>query len=146
MWSFIVLFFFFFKQKTAYEMRISDWSSDVCSSDLQETYPETAMRVPGNVFYNGYMATRELLRAIERTGSTNNIAIIKALEGLKMPAEDRMQQFDAWIDADNHHVEQTVYIAGAQDKVVWEKNTDDMYKIVGQVEPEAARDLDAAAA
>src|SRR3546814_12801552 len=31
---FVWLFFFFFKQKTAYEMRISDWSSDVCSSDL----------------------------------------------------------------------------------------------------------------
>src|SRR3546814_9752442 len=30
------LSFFFFKQKTAYEMRISDWSSDVCSSDLPE--------------------------------------------------------------------------------------------------------------
>src|SRR3546814_11044615 len=30
----LVCFFFFFKQKTAYEMRISDWSSDVCSSDL----------------------------------------------------------------------------------------------------------------
>src|SRR3546814_12868528 len=29
------MFFFFFKQKTAYEMRISDWSSDVCSSDLK---------------------------------------------------------------------------------------------------------------
>src|SRR3546814_14500489 len=29
--------FFFFKQKTAYEMRISDWSSDVCSSDLKVT-------------------------------------------------------------------------------------------------------------
>src|SRR3546814_7011748 len=29
-----VVIFFFFKQKTAYEMRISDWSSDVCSSDL----------------------------------------------------------------------------------------------------------------
>src|SRR3546814_14204544 len=29
-----MLFFFFFKQKTEYEMRISDWSSDVCSSDL----------------------------------------------------------------------------------------------------------------
>src|SRR3546814_19570953 len=28
--------FFFFKQKTAYEMRISDWSSDVCSSDIQD--------------------------------------------------------------------------------------------------------------
>src|SRR3546814_2414454 len=31
---FVVVLFFFFKQKTAYEMRISDWSSDVCSSDL----------------------------------------------------------------------------------------------------------------
>src|SRR3546814_1489894 len=31
---------FFFKQKTAYEMRISDWSSDVCSSDLQGRYVE----------------------------------------------------------------------------------------------------------
>src|SRR3546814_8229949 len=30
-----MLVFFFFKQKTAYEMRISDWSSDVCSSDLR---------------------------------------------------------------------------------------------------------------
>src|SRR3546814_5506138 len=33
MYVFVVCFFFF-KQKTAYEMRISDWSSDVCSSDL----------------------------------------------------------------------------------------------------------------
>src|SRR3546814_10665543 len=32
-----VRFIFFFKQKTAYEMRISDWSSDVCSSDLYAT-------------------------------------------------------------------------------------------------------------
>src|SRR3546814_5305634 len=31
--------FFFFKQKTAYEMRISDWSSDVCSSDLPPLGP-----------------------------------------------------------------------------------------------------------
>src|SRR3546814_7688854 len=34
-------FCFFFKQKTAYEMRISDWSSDVCSSDLLDAYVET---------------------------------------------------------------------------------------------------------
>src|SRR3546814_6462555 len=33
MW-YLVIYFVFFKQKTAYEMRISDWSSDVCSSDL----------------------------------------------------------------------------------------------------------------
>src|SRR3546814_4520019 len=35
MCSILLLLFFFFKQKTAYEMRISDWSSDVCSSDLR---------------------------------------------------------------------------------------------------------------
>src|SRR3546814_6773455 len=38
-------FFFFFKQKTAYEMRISDWSSDVCSSDLVNNH--ISLRVPG---------------------------------------------------------------------------------------------------
>src|SRR3546814_9404852 len=37
--------FFFFKQKTAYEMRISDWSSDVCSSDLGTTF---TVSVDGN--------------------------------------------------------------------------------------------------
>src|SRR3546814_4374408 len=38
LWGFDIRYscFFFFKQKTAYEMRISDWSSDVCSSDLPE--------------------------------------------------------------------------------------------------------------
>src|SRR3546814_4306636 len=38
---FIFVLFFFFKQKTAYEMRISDWSSDVCSSDLRTSKVET---------------------------------------------------------------------------------------------------------
>src|SRR3546814_18022668 len=37
-----VFIFFFFKQKTAYEMCISDWSSDVCSSDLQGKFVEEA--------------------------------------------------------------------------------------------------------
>src|SRR3546814_3476510 len=39
-------FFFFFKQKTAYEMRISDWSSDVCSSDLAPYIPVPAFVPP----------------------------------------------------------------------------------------------------
>src|SRR3546814_7843932 len=41
----ISCFFFFFKQKTAYEMRISDWSSDVCSSDLLDPAGPKALRV-----------------------------------------------------------------------------------------------------
>src|SRR3546814_4483762 len=38
----LLICFFFFKQKTAYEMRISDWSSDVCSSDLRRSVPVDA--------------------------------------------------------------------------------------------------------
>src|SRR3546814_10467519 len=37
---------FFFKQKTAYEMRISDWSSDVCSSDLADPHAVNAAHRP----------------------------------------------------------------------------------------------------
>src|SRR3546814_1687547 len=44
-------FLFFFKQKTAYDMRISDWSSDVCSSDLS------------SVFVHGYENAGDLLIA-----------------------------------------------------------------------------------
>src|SRR3546814_7133077 len=47
---FLLCMFFFFKQKTAYEMRISDWSSDVCSSDL-------SFRVPGKRFVDGFEPT-----------------------------------------------------------------------------------------
>src|SRR3546814_12568067 len=47
--------FFFFKQKTAYEMRISDWSSDVCSSDLYRM-PPTEGRY-GLVYTTGHEAS-----------------------------------------------------------------------------------------
>src|SRR3546814_7622010 len=43
-------FFFFFKQKTAYEMRISDWSSDVCSSDLDAN---SSRPLDGDADYSG---------------------------------------------------------------------------------------------
>src|SRR3546814_4503372 len=43
--------FFFFKQKTAYEMRISDWSSDVCSSDLLEHGAAVNVGNPHIIFF-----------------------------------------------------------------------------------------------
>src|SRR3546814_2907109 len=45
----ILLCIFFFKQKTAYEMRISDWSSDVCSSDLAVGVEQLAVRQAARV-------------------------------------------------------------------------------------------------
>src|SRR3546814_8350695 len=62
---------FFFKQKTAYEMRISDWSSDVCSSDLLSALGDDAGSSPG--------------------GDTNILLIgldsRKAMDGSDLPAE-----------------------------------------------------------
>src|SRR3546814_2125209 len=52
----IIFVVFFFKQKTAYEMRISDWSSDVCSSDLEPIMspsPVTCACSPRNSYANG---------------------------------------------------------------------------------------------
>src|SRR3546814_7365105 len=52
--------FLFYKQKTAYEMRISDWSSDVCSSDLTKAHSgsaQTKMRMAGATRMRSFAAT-----------------------------------------------------------------------------------------
>jgi branched-chain amino acid transport system substrate-binding protein len=106
----------------------------------QKTYPGIQIAVPGNVFYNGYMATRELLRCVEEAGTTSNLAIIKKLEGRKMTAADRMQHHDAWIDPTTHQVQQTIYMASYNDKPV---EKDDIFKILTQVPPQEVADADA---
>src|SRR3546814_1497525 len=50
--------FFVFKQKTAYEMRISDWSSDVCSSDLAHLDPEHEAPLSGEGGEAGFVALK----------------------------------------------------------------------------------------
>lgn len=109
----------------------------------QTTYPQSPIPVPGNVSYNGYMATRELLRAIERAGSTNNIAVIKQLEGHKMPAADRMQHFDAYIDPNTHQVQQTIYLARRNMKPA---DPTDLFEVLSWTEAEKAIDPAAGAA
>src|SRR3546814_11256584 len=68
--------FFFFKQKTAYEMRISDWSSDVCSSDLGEVthrdqvYPGEHQAIVPEALWDA-VQTRLACNAIARKRQTN---------------------------------------------------------------------------
>src|SRR3546814_2069527 len=63
--------FFFFKQKTAYEMRISDWSSDVCSSDLK--------RLSENVGVSDTVqAIRELLQGLNESLSLSDNRSVNA--------------------------------------------------------------------
>src|SRR3546814_7755247 len=78
------LFCFFFKQKTAYEMRISDWSSDVCSSDLMSIALTSyllslAIFVPAS----GYMADRWGAKSIFRA------AIVVFTAGSILRSEER---------------------------------------------------------
>src|SRR3546814_6469654 len=54
--------FFFFKQKTAYEMRISDWSSDVCSSDL--TLSSTLISISSSCLLAGFAAPVVISRLV----------------------------------------------------------------------------------
>ncbi len=107
----------------------------------QASYKDGPIPVPGNVSYNGYMATKELLRAIERAGSTNNVAVIKQLEGLKVSAADRMQHYDAYMDPVTHQMQQTIYLARRNPKPA---DTSDYYEIVSWSEPKSVVD-DAAA-
>ncbi len=109
----------------------------------QKQFPGMAIRVPGNVYHNGYMATRELLRCVEEAGTTNNIAVIKKLEGRKMSAADRLQHYDAWMDPVTHQCQQTIYMASYNDQPA---EKDDIFKILTQAEPKDVMDKDATGA
>ncbi|HUE45337.1 MAG TPA: ABC transporter substrate-binding protein [Aestuariivirgaceae bacterium] len=106
----------------------------------QKTFPGMPIKVPGNVYYNGYVGTRELLRCVEEAGTTNNIAVIKKLEGRKMSAADRMQHHDAWIDPVTHQCQQTIYMATYNDQPA---DKDDIFKVISQVPPTEIQDPDA---
>ncbi len=106
----------------------------------QKAYPGVQIKVPGNVYYNGYMGTRELLRAAERAGSTNNIKIIKELENLKVSARDRMQAFDAYMNPTTHQLQQTIYMASYNDKPA---EKDDIFRIMTEATPQECEDKEA---
>src|SRR3546814_2318744 len=78
----ILCFVFFFKQKTAYEMRISDWSSDVCSSDLRQSSPPAPpgkdridhgdLAWPTGTEIPGVHACQSLSRCLSETSASAN--------------------------------------------------------------------------
>lgn len=91
----------------------------------------------------GTTATRNRLRAVKRAGTANDIAVIKALEGHVMLAEDRMRHDDAIINPNAHQVRQTIYLATSN---VGTKGPDDMAGILSHSDPDVVRDTDADAA
>src|SRR3546814_9273417 len=94
-------FFFFFKQKTAYEMRISDWSSDVCSSDLVAARGRRDYRVRSvsiTSFSAGYGAVREIVRDPEQWRRVRCIVLLDSMyasyapDGSKRPDPGQIEE------------------------------------------------------
>src|SRR3546814_10709728 len=80
---FFVVCFVFFKQKTAYEMRISDWSSDVCSSDLGPGgHPALAMCAANAVAVPDPAGNRKLDKS-KATGRIDGMVALAMAEGVE---------------------------------------------------------------
>src|SRR3546814_10356524 len=89
--------FFFFKQKTAYEMRISDWSSDVCSSDLMFEKPaalshEQCAAIPVN-----YLTAWQLLVTMGSLSRDETVLIHNAGGGVGLACIDVARHIGAHI-------------------------------------------------
>src|SRR3546814_15718570 len=92
----LICVFFFFKQKTAYEMRISDWSSDVCSSDLrpiyvaEQTYRERRHRLDPlelPLVYNADRFTRGLVTGLVPFSVPGNLVADVAQRLARLPSQ-----------------------------------------------------------
>src|SRR3546814_19568872 len=69
---------FFVKEKTAYDMRISDWSSDVCSSDLRKVYDEFSEPARGTAKWEGLFPDVRQLRLESTLIRLNGVRLDKA--------------------------------------------------------------------
>src|SRR3546814_8147582 len=81
----LMFLFFFFKQKTAYEMRISDWSSDVCSSDLllPEMEPEIGAALSDYLSSEGITVLGKLAYQSVRKTAEGDAALTVLRDGVR---------------------------------------------------------------
>ena len=103
----------------------------------KKAFPAANIKTPGNVFFNGYWSVRILLDAVARAKTTSNRAVIAELEKVRIPAHDRLQHHDAWMNPRTHQMQQTIYLATANLK---SSDPDALYEIVSNAAPEAVAD------
>lgn len=77
----------------------------------RQRYGRTRLDYPGHVTTSAYLATKALLSAIEKAGTTDNHAVIRQLEKYRASARERMQDADAYMDPVSHHLQQSTYAA-----------------------------------
>ncbi len=102
----------------------------------RKRYGNTRLDYPGHVTYSAYLATRALLDAIKKAGTTENHAVIRQLESYKAGAGERMQHEAAYMDPVSHHLQQSTYIA------TWRPDTEHperSIEILGHIPPGESR-------
>ena len=102
---------------------------------FRKRWASAPIPVPDNVSCNGYLAARELLRAVERAGTTKSHDVIKALEGHVI--KDNFRKYPSVIREWDHLVGQMLYLARTK-KESEMKDKYDMIDMMSAVPPEAA--------
>ena len=102
----------------------------------RKRYGHTRLPWPGDVTHAAYLATRALLDAIRKAGTTDSHAVIRQLEQYQATARERMQHDPAWMDPVSHHLQQTVYIARWRPSATQPERG---IEILGRVGPAQAR-------
>lgn len=102
----------------------------------RERYGLTTLDYPGDVTHSAYLATKALLAAIERAGTTDNHAVIRQLENYQATAAERMQHDGAFMDPVSHHLQQSTYIATWRPRI---DHPERGIEILGHIPPEQAR-------
>ena len=100
---------------------------------FSKRWANAPISVPDNVSCNGYIATRELLRAVERAGSTKTHDVVRQLEGHVI--KDNFNAHPSTIREWDHAVTQTIYLARTK-REEHMKNKFDMVELIDSVAPE----------
>lgn len=117
------------------------WNLDTAGSAefvarYRKRYGKSRLDYPGDVTHAAYLATKALLAAIERAGTTDNHVVIQQLEKYQASAGERMQAHGAYMDPVSHHVQQSIYVAR------WNPHAarpELGLEVVGLIPPEAVR-------
>jgi len=102
-------------------------------ANYKKRWPNAKIPIPDNNTYQGYIGTREMLRAVERAKSLKTNDIIRALEGHYI--YDNMKNYPTYIRPWDHQFVQEVYIARAK-KAEEAKDPTDFYEVIGSMKGE----------
>jgi branched-chain amino acid transport system substrate-binding protein len=118
---------------TTWHYTLTDPGAQEFVQRFRKRWAGAPIEIPDNVSCNGYVATRELLRAVERAGSTKNHDVIKQLEGHVI--KDNFRKYPSVVREWDHLVGQMLYLAKSK-KPSEMKDKYDLIELIADLPPE----------